>query len=292
MGKQLLHSEFINKLPNIIKNNYIILEDYKNCKIKILIKCKITNLIYHCSPEKLLLGNKPSIRSAINKKDVLKYRILELHPTLELITSSDNIKDYIIVKDDYNIYYNISQDSLLQGKSPNIDSALSKNEYIKIKSNIIHNNKYNYDNLDYKNAKTKLSIICPTHGEFKQSLHIHINGGGCPNCIERKGGYNLTSWKNAANKSKNFDKFKVYIVEVWDENEKFYKIGRTYSTTKFRFKGNSKLPYNFKIIQEICGTAEEIFKLERSLHKQNKKYHYFPLKNFNGMTECFTKIIL
>jgi hypothetical protein len=290
MGKILTNLEFIKKLPDNIKNNYDILEDYKGCKQKLLIKCKCTKLLYNCNTEKLLIGNKPSIKSAVNKSEILSHRIKQLHPTLMLLTFSDNIKDYIIVSDQHNIRYKISQDSLLQGRCPTIDSAISKNEYIKTKGNTIHDNKYNYTNLDYKNAKTKLSIICPIHGEFKQQLNAHINGSGCIKCVKRKGGYNLTNWENTAKNSKNFDNFKLYIIEIWDSNEKFYKIGRTFTTTNFRFYGNTKLPYNYKIIKEILGTPQEIFELEKLLHKQHKLYSYNPLKFFNGLTECFSYI--
>lgn len=48
-------------------------------------------------------------------------------------------------------------------------------------ANIVHNNKYTY--LDkYVNAKSKITIVCPEHGEFKQTPNIHLRGGGCPIC--------------------------------------------------------------------------------------------------------------
>ena len=57
----------------------------------------------------------------------------------------------------------------------------SKEDFIK-KSNEVHNGKYNYDKVDYKNAHTKVSIICKDHGEFWQSPSNHIQGAGCPKC--------------------------------------------------------------------------------------------------------------
>jgi hypothetical protein len=50
------------------------------------------------------------------------------------------------------------------------------------KSNQTHNNFYDYSNFEYKNAITKSIIICPKHGEFKQSANSHLSGHGCPNC--------------------------------------------------------------------------------------------------------------
>ena len=49
-------------------------------------------------------------------------------------------------------------------------------------SHEIHKNKYNYAKVEYKNAKTKVIIICPVHGEFKQRPSEHISRNGCPKC--------------------------------------------------------------------------------------------------------------
>ena len=46
----------------------------------------------------------------------------------------------------------------------------------------IHGNKYDYSKVEYINAKTKICIICPEHGEFWQKPNGHLNGYGCPKC--------------------------------------------------------------------------------------------------------------
>lgn len=48
----------------------------------------------------------------------------------------------------------------------------------------IHGDKYDYSKVEYKNNKTKVCIICPTHGEFWQIPSSHLNGRGCPCCNE------------------------------------------------------------------------------------------------------------
>jgi len=50
------------------------------------------------------------------------------------------------------------------------------------KSNLIHNNFYDYSKSEYINAVTKLIIICKTHGEFKITPNNHLRGKGCPGC--------------------------------------------------------------------------------------------------------------
>ena len=51
-------------------------------------------------------------------------------------------------------------------------------------ANELHNNKYDYTKVAYKNALTKVCIICPEHGEFWQKPSAHMQGQGCPICNE------------------------------------------------------------------------------------------------------------
>ena len=64
-------------------------------------------------------------------------------------------------------------------------SKLQLSEFIN-KSNKIHNNKYNYSNVKYKNYHTHVCIICPKHGEFWQTPSHHLNNEGCPMCNTSK----------------------------------------------------------------------------------------------------------
>jgi ssDNA-binding Zn-finger/Zn-ribbon topoisomerase 1 len=51
------------------------------------------------------------------------------------------------------------------------------------KAHTIHNNKYDYSKVVYKNIDTKVSIICKIHKEFLQTPYHHINRKqGCPQC--------------------------------------------------------------------------------------------------------------
>ncbi len=47
----------------------------------------------------------------------------------------------------------------------------------------VHGDKYDYSKVKYKNARTKVCIICPEHGEFWQTPEKHVNQSqGCPKC--------------------------------------------------------------------------------------------------------------
>ena len=48
----------------------------------------------------------------------------------------------------------------------------------------VHGDKYNYSKTNYIDAKTKVCIVCPKHGEFWQIPSEHIDGCGCKYCKE------------------------------------------------------------------------------------------------------------
>lgn len=45
-----------------------------------------------------------------------------------------------------------------------------------------HGDKYDYSQVTYVNALTKVTIVCPGHGPFKQNPASHIRDIGCPKC--------------------------------------------------------------------------------------------------------------
>lgn len=67
----------------------------------------------------------------------------------------------------------------------NANKMQNKEEYIK-KCNLVHNNKYNYENVFMTRMKDYITIICPIHGEFKQRADAHLKGNGCPLCKGKK----------------------------------------------------------------------------------------------------------
>ena len=67
----------------------------------------------------------------------------------------------------------------LTGRSNN--RKTSSDDFIK-NANEVHNNKYNYSQVDYKNTHSKVEIICPEHGSFFQEPAHHLQGRGCPQC--------------------------------------------------------------------------------------------------------------
>lgn len=58
----------------------------------------------------------------------------------------------------------------------------NSNETFKNNARKIHDYKYDYSKVEYKNNKTKVCIICPKHGEFWQTPDTHLCGKGCFKC--------------------------------------------------------------------------------------------------------------
>ena len=60
-------------------------------------------------------------------------------------------------------------------------SKLDQSEYIR-RVELVHHGAYSYSSLIYKNALTKVEVICPRHGKFSQLPFNHLKGVGCPVC--------------------------------------------------------------------------------------------------------------
>lgn len=53
-------------------------------------------------------------------------------------------------------------------------------------SKLIHGDKYDYSNVVFSSVDTKVTIVCPIHGEFTQTPYHHINRKqGCAKCGQR-----------------------------------------------------------------------------------------------------------
>lgn len=160
------------------------------------------------------------------------------------------------------------------------------------RSKVIHGCDYSYaDIVAINKINDKLPIKCGVHGTFWQSGTKHLLGSKCPTCMKKKvkNGWTSEEWRQQAEKSSNFDSYKVYLIECTGNGEKFYKIGKTFKTIDKRFRSVS-MPYTYKVVSVIKGPYDFISKLEHLFHSQNKKNSYTPQLRFDGCNECYTTI--
>lgn len=154
----------------------------------------------------------------------------------------------------------------------------------------VHKNKYTYENTVYTGGDAIISITCPIHGNFEQRAKVHLHGRGCTKCANiNRGSWTKDKWA-LCETSTNFTGFKLYIIECWNEDERFIKIGRTSINIPHRF-APSKMPYSWKLLHTEEGSSDYIFDLEKTLLKQHNSLKYTPTIDFDGSTECFSSYI-
>jgi hypothetical protein len=151
-----------------------------------------------------------------------------------------------------------------------------KLEFVR-RSNIIHNNKYDYTLSDYKNSRDKIDIICPEHGVFKQMPYNHLQGKGCHYC-SRNQKMNIDEFIELANKKHN-NKYKYsdrnYINSLTPINIECPEHGVFKQTPGSHLKGVgcSKCSGNRRL------TIDEFIELANKKH--NNLYNY-PDKNYKN----------
>lgn len=235
-------------------------------------------------------GVKMSHEEFVNK-------LKQIQPNLEVLSTYVNMKGpKINVRDNIGIEYLVGPQDLLEGKVPTLIVAVDVNKAFELKARVVHGDVYDYSKVDYKKAKVNITISCKIHGDWNLTPDWHLRGRGCPKCSRKivderlrlsPMGWSKNAWIKSGKLSTEFDGFKLYILKCWNEEESFYKIGRTYHTVKSRFDRKKLLPYNWQVILEKVGSAEDVFDAEGLIKSMLDSYRYIPKIEFPGQFECF-----
>jgi len=161
--------------------------------------------------------------------------------------------------------------------------AIPKDDYYK-RANEKHDNKYTYID-DYTTLSGVVTFICEEHGKQRKNAGSHMNGYGCKKCNIAPIKVNKRS-KEGYCKLADGRSTMLYILKCSDENEKFYKIGKTFRKITKRYI-NSNMPYNIEVIYKYENSADFIWDLEEELHKKHKEYKYKPRQWFAGYSEAY-----
>ena len=169
-----------------------------------------------------------------------------------------------------------------------------KNEFLKAfigKAAQIHNNRYDYSKVDYIDAKTKVCIICPEHGEFWQTPDAHLRGQECPLCSHRSFKYLKDEFIEKAKEIHN-NKYDYSKVEYVNAKTKVCIIcpehGKFWQTPNTHLKGHGCKKCGIKIIWEKIGRKTKDEFIKELEEKFGKIYKYDLVKWVN----CHTKIKL
>jgi len=143
---------------------------------------------------------------------------------------------------------------------------LKLSEFIE-RSNKIHDNKFDYSLVEYKNNLIKIKIICPEHGIFEQVPSSHMDNVGCPECSKHYGGF--------------LNKRFLYL--FYDNVYNLMKIGLS-NKPKNRL---NKIKYGNNVDLIILKEYENCGHLEQLLHNKYEKFRQnHPICN-DGKTEWF-----
>lgn len=289
------------------EGKFTMVEEYKTAIIKLKIMTEFG--LCHMTPNSLLSNHNPcTSQSAVDKKDyahrvLIKYNSHYRDGFFKLKDGFKNWHGKMIIESIYG-EHKLTFSSLFSGSKPGIDSAVDKTKYwinyARDKNDRYHF--YDFSKVEVKGTNSDIILICPIHGDFKiRASNFTHKQQGCQKCFDDSraevykgnGGWHTKDWIVAGEKSKYFDSYKMYIIRCWNENEEFFKVGRTFLTVNRRFKDRKQMPYDYEILQiRESEDGHKIYCLEKEFKKHNKQYRYKPKDCFKGgHTECFTKII-
>lgn len=132
------------------------------------------------------------------------------------------------------------------------------------RAKILHGDFYDYREVDYKNTRTKVSIICPIHGKFRQSPANHLAGYKCSLCGNFSRRMTLEEFTNKSHQIHN--NFYNYSLVDYQNNYDKIKIicpnhGEFSQIPMNHLKGHkcSKCSGNIKLTKDIfIARAKEI----------------------------------
>ena len=191
-------------------------------------------------------NNKVELNDIIEK---LKSKIGdEIDYNKTILNSSSDIRLF----DKYGLEHRVSLSNIMKHGKLTIENAVNKTDFFKFKANEVHDNKYDYSMVDYKEANTKVTILCKEHGEFEQSPSSHINNlSGCPVCAS---GFTK--------------KFKLRLLNDLSETD----LLNMDPFDLFIIIGQGKLPDDFKSISQTDANSDErlmsINELKKKLEKE------------------------
>lgn len=244
MSKRKNIIEYISEV-SVKHNNYYdySLVDYKNAHTKIKIICPIHGIFEQTPINHKRYGCKKCGR-LLNDSEVLD-RFKQMHGNkydysnfkYSGMYSKSTIKCFI-----HGEFEQTSLNHLLGKGCPRCAKNYKKNatEIIN-KLKIIHNNKYDYSLIKFDVVKDVVTILCPKHKEFKQTLNNHLSGHGCPFCNDSKGERFIEKYlidnnilferqkKFAGCRDKNQLPFDFYLVEYnvcieYDGEQHFFDV--------------------------------------------------------------------
>lgn len=274
--------EFINKANKKHDNRYEYTKSiYTKTHDKVIITCKVHGDFSQIASNHLRGSNCPEC-SGTKRMTTESFTDKAHKVHCNKYTYTDTIilnnKDKVVITCPVHGNFEQKPSNHLVGKGcPKCygNSKFTTNDFIQ-KSESMHGGKYDYSKVSYTTARSKVTIICPEHGEFQQSAFKHYSGQGCPDCA-----------------ATGFDPSKpasLYYLSILGGTA--YKIGVTNRSIEDRMEKEDSSTYTivkvwtFEVGQEAYIKEQEVLKTYKTA-----KYTGDPLLK-SGNTEMFSYDIL
>ena len=160
---------------------------------------------------------------------------------------------------------------------------LSQEEFIE-RVNELHNKKYIYTKVNYKNSETPVCVICPIHGEFWIKPELHLRGHGCPKCAKSGIKYTTETFIEKA-KERHKDKY-IYTKVNYIDSQTPVTItcpihGDFQQNPRKHLQGmECPLCTKERIRKLFAYTLEEYIEAVNRMH--NNKYDYHLIKEYKN----------
>jgi very-short-patch-repair endonuclease len=171
------------------------LSNYIKSSIKVTIKCNKCKYVFNQTPNNHL-SKKHQCPSCNGKVKFTKNKILERfslkHGYQYDYTYFGEYLDRfqvidIICKKCNDCFKQTINDHLKSGCSNCAGNKPLSAEIILTRFNIVHGDLYDYDMSNYINVKSKITVKCKKHGDFKVAVRHLLNGVGCSRCKSSSG---------------------------------------------------------------------------------------------------------
>lgn len=288
--RQINHEEFLEKFyKKFPKIDFEIIGTYEHNQKPILLRDKYGDCLI--APNHLMQRSKPSVKTAIDKTQYTINKFKEqwgdLYDYSEFEYKGARQKGIIKCRkhgaflQDANMHLS-GRCGCFKCANEAIGDRLRSNtqDFINKAVEKYGNEKYTFENTQYKTATENVIITCAKHGDFEQTPNRFLNGQICKKCAYKENTANYHLLRERRNNSV------LYVIECFDNEERFIKIGVTTKSVRGRFSDKTEMPYEYNILREFrYANTEAAHSLETYLLNFTKSAMYNPKLKFSGRTE-------
>lgn len=202
MPRNITSQEYKERF-SILYPDYELLSDYNGDKNYIEVRCKKDSNVWKTKPNWLKHGAGCQLCYNRRRGDILRksndefiQQAKELHGNKYDYSKANykgNKTKVVVICPKHGEFMVTPNKHLSRGdgcpkcadEQNGINKRLSLKTFID-RSKVIHDNKYDYSKVEYISVGIPVIIICPKHGEFKQTPYVHMKGCGCPKCNQSK----------------------------------------------------------------------------------------------------------